>query len=75
MLGVFLLGLVTRCEANRTNIFAMLVSTSICLGLLLLIKQGTLQLGWSWLIVIGTATTFALSYLLAPERLRHQTSQ
>jgi Na+/proline symporter len=65
MLGVFLLGLLTQCRANRTNILAMLVSTAICLVLLVLIKRETLKLGWSWLIVIGTATTFALGYLVA----------
>jgi SSS family transporter len=63
MLGVFLLGLLTHLKANRTNIPAMLVSTAICLVLLVLIKRETLKLGWSWLIVIGTATTFALGYL------------
>ncbi len=65
MLGVFLLGLLTQRRANRTNIPAMLVSTAICLVLLVLIKRETLKLGWSWLIVIGTATTFVLGYLLA----------
>ncbi len=65
MLGVFLLGLLTQHRANRTNIIAMLVSTAICLVLLVLIKRETLKLGWSWLIVIGTATTFVLGYLLA----------
>ncbi len=64
MLGVFLLGLLTRRKANRTNILAMLFSTGVCVILLLLIQKGTLELGWSWLIVIGTGTTFILGYLL-----------
>jgi SSS family transporter len=65
MLGVFLLGLLTQRRANRTNILAMLVSTAVCLVLLVLIKRETLKVGWSWLIVIGTATTFVLGYLVA----------
>jgi len=67
MLGVFLLGLLTRRKANRTNIPAMLFSTGVCVILLLLIQKGTLELGWSWLIVIGTGITFVLGYLLGLE--------
>ena len=63
MLGVFLLGLLTRYRANRTNIPAMLISTAICTVLLVLIQYERLRLGWTWLIVIGTVLTMALSYL------------
>lgn len=66
MLGVFLLGLLTKRKSNRANIPAMLASTAVCLVLLLLIKYEILKLGWSWLIVIGTAITFVLGYLLGP---------
>jgi SSS family solute:Na+ symporter len=66
MLGVFLLGLLTKRKSNYANIPAMLVSTAICLVLLLLIQKETLKLGWSWLIVIGTAITFIMVYLLGP---------
>lgn len=63
MLGVFLLGLLTRHKANLANIPAMLISTAICTVLLLLIHQKKLDLGWTWLIVIGTAITMILAYL------------
>ena len=63
MLGVFLLGLLTRHKANRANIPAMLISTVICTVGLVLIQQGRLHLGWTWLIVIGTALTMSFSYL------------
>lgn len=75
MLGVFLLGLLTQRKGNHANIIAMLVSTGVCLTLLLLIKQGILQLGWSWLIVIGTATTFTLGWLLGPVMTGSKSSQ
>ncbi len=65
MLGVFLLGLLTRHKANLANVPAMLISTLICLALLLLIKTGHLQLGWTWLIVLGTAITMLLGRLLS----------
>ncbi len=58
MLGVFLLGLLTRRQANLTNIPAMLISTAVCTVLSILIWIGILHLGWTWLIVIGTRITF-----------------
>jgi SSS family solute:Na+ symporter len=61
MLGVFLLGLLTRRRANLANIPAMLISTAICAAMLLLIKAGYLHLGWTWLIVLGTAITMLLA--------------
>jgi len=65
-LGVFLLGVLTKRKSNRANVFAMISSTLAMIGLLLLSKYGFIDLAWSWLIVIGTATTFILSYLLQP---------
>jgi SSS family solute:Na+ symporter len=65
MLGVFLLGLLTRHRANRANLPAMLASTAVCTVLLFLINAGRLPLGWSWLIVLGTALTMLLSYLFS----------
>lgn len=61
MLGVFLLGLLTRRQANLTIIPAMLISTAVCTVLPILIWIGTLHLGWTWLIVIGTGITFIIS--------------
>ena len=72
MLGVFLLGLLTHRRANLANVPAMLVSTVVCVVLLLLIKWERLDLGWSWLIVIGTAITFVLGYFLGPAMARRQ---
>ena len=72
MLGVFLLGLLTRRRTNLANIPAMLVSTTVCVVLLVLIQREVLRLGWSWLIVIGTAITFVLGYFLGPAMARRQ---
>lgn len=65
MLGVFLLGLLTRRKANLVNVPAMLISTAICVALLFLIEAGHLHLGWTWLIVLGTTITMLLGSLLA----------
>ena len=63
MLGVFLLGLLTRKKVNRINIITMLFSTAVTITMLILINKNQLELGWSWLIVIGTALTFIGSYM------------
>jgi len=68
LLGVFLLGLLTRRKANLVNIPAMLISTLVCIVLLFLIKAERLDLGWTWLIVLGTAITMLLSSLLSRGR-------
>ena len=65
LLGIFLLGLLTRHKANRANLPAMLISTIFCTVLLVRIWQQKLDLGWTWLIVIGTALTMALSYVFS----------
>ncbi len=65
-LGVFLLGILTRRRANRANVLAMTVSATAMAVLLYLSQTGRLALGWTWLIVIGTASTFAIGYLLGP---------
>ncbi len=64
MLGIFLLGLLTRHKANLTNIPAMLISTGVCVTMLILIKLEKFDLAWSWLVVIGTVITFVLGLCL-----------
>jgi Na+/proline symporter len=65
-LGVFLLGLLTKRKANTGNVVAMIASTVFTLALMLLSHFELIRLAWSWLIVIGTGTTFGLGYLLGP---------
>lgn len=66
LLGVFLLGLVTRARANRANVAAMVVMALVNLALLVMAETGVIALGWSWLVILGTAGTMLLSPLLAP---------
>ena len=64
VLGVFLLGLLTRRKANRGNVLAMVLSTVLTTTLMVLSKLEVIPLAWSWLIVVGTATTVGIGYLL-----------
>src|SRR5262245_46579732 len=66
LLGVFLLGLVTRVRANHANVAAMIIMGVVNLILLVLSESGVIGLAWSWLVILGTAGTMALAPLLAP---------
>lgn len=69
ILGVFLLGLLTRVRANRANVVAMIASSLTVLALMLLSKEGVfikgkkvIDIGWTWLMAVGTAETFVLAW-------------
>ncbi|MGH7299874.1 MAG: sodium:solute symporter family transporter [Candidatus Rokuibacteriota bacterium] len=66
LLGVFLLGLVTRARGDRANAVAMVIMAVINVVLLVLSETGRIGLGWSWLVILGTAGTMVLAPLLAP---------
>jgi solute:Na+ symporter, SSS family len=66
LLGVFLLGLMTRLRANRANVAAMVIMGLVNLVLLVLSETGVIALAWSWLVILGTAGTMTLAPLLAP---------
>jgi SSS family transporter len=63
MLGVFLLGLLSRRGSDRGNWISMLSGSLVCSVLLALIKTDQLALGWTWLIVIGTAWSYVFGSL------------
>jgi SSS family transporter len=62
LLGVFLLGLWTDRGSDLGNLAGMLTGTLLAGIGLALIKLGILPLAWTWLIVIGAATTFLIGY-------------
>lgn len=68
LLGVFLLGLLTRRCGDRGNVWAMLASA--IMNAALLIYMETTQPDWAWtgLILLGTVVTFTLGYLLGENR-------
>ncbi|MBI5624440.1 MAG: sodium/solute symporter [Elusimicrobia bacterium] len=66
LLGVFLLGLLTKRPANRANIWAMTVMAVVNAVLLYLSELKVFPLGWSWLVILGTFGTFGLAWALGP---------
>ena len=61
LLGVFLLGLLTKVKSNKANIASMVTMALVNAGLL-----AFTSVGWTWLVLIGTFGTMALSFLFAP---------
>src|SRR6266511_660126 len=49
LLGVFLLGLITRLRANHANVAAMVIMGAVNLTLLVLSEMGVIIFAWSWL--------------------------
>lgn len=75
VLGVFLLGLLTRRKANRGNVVAMILSTALTITLMILSKREIIPLAWSWLIVVGTATTMGIGYVLGSPAERSKVNE
>jgi solute:Na+ symporter, SSS family len=66
LLGVFLLGLLTTRRSNRANIFGMILMGVINATLLTLSETHVLNIAWTWLVLIGTAGTFAIGWVFGP---------
>jgi len=64
LLGIFLLGILTKRKAGYGNITAMTFSAALCGVLLYAIQLHILPLDWTWLIALGTASTFVIGYWL-----------
>jgi Na+/proline symporter len=66
LLGVFLLGLLTRRRVtDSANVAAMIVMAVVNLTLLGLSESKILPFAWSWLVIIGTAGTMLLAVVLS----------
>lgn len=70
LLGVFLLGLLTKKRGNLINVGAMTLSALGMLVLLLLSEKQIFPLGWTWLLPLGTLLTFATGWLLGTDEER-----
>jgi solute:Na+ symporter, SSS family len=74
LLGVFLLGLLTRRRvSDGANVAAMIVMALVNLALLVLSERQILVFAWSWLVIVGTVGTMGLALLFtgrsAPDHL------
>jgi solute:Na+ symporter, SSS family len=66
LLGVFLLGLLTRRPiVDGANVVAMIAMAVVNLLLLIGIESKIVPLGWSWLVIVGTIGTMVLAIALS----------
>lgn len=63
LLGIFLLGILTRRGQDRGNCLALLSGAVVCSVLLGMMRSGWIGLAWPWLILVGTVWTFGLAAL------------
>lgn len=68
LLGVFLLGLLSKRGSDRGNMIAML-SSAVYSSIMLYLSANKLHpLGWSWVIVLGAIWTIAVGLLFEGKR-------
>ncbi|MFN0118227.1 MAG: sodium:solute symporter family transporter [Elusimicrobiota bacterium] len=65
LLGVFLLGLLTKVKANKANLFSMILMAVINSVLLILTEKKIFVIGWTWLVLLGTFGTMFVSWMLS----------
>lgn len=64
LLGIFLLGTLSKRGTNKGNIIAMISGALLNITFFVLIRVYKFPLGWSWLILIGTAWTYCIGYII-----------
>lgn len=62
MLGIFVLGLMTKRGSDTGNLVAMISASTLVSVLMILLQNGKLSFGWTWLILIGAVWTFTVAY-------------
>ena len=63
LLGIFLLGTLTKRGNDRMNVIAMISGSTIISTMLWLSTIGKLPLAWNWLIIIGVIITLTIGLL------------
>jgi len=69
LLGIFLLGILSQSGSDSGNWIGMISGAILCGSLLIMIEKAVIPLGWTWLILIGTAWTFFFSYCWPTKKL------
>lgn len=67
LLGVFLLGLMTKRGSDRWNIVAMISASALVGAMLYLSETGRMPLAWPWCLFAGTLWTVAVGALVRDE--------
>jgi len=65
LLGIFLFGIFTKRKSDKENIISMITAFLLCLTILILSEKKIINIGWSWLVVIGTIFTILASWIMS----------
>jgi Na+/proline symporter len=63
LLGVFLIGLLTKRGHDRFNLIAMISGSAITATLLLLSENDFINLAWQWPMLAGVTSTFFIGII------------
>ena len=69
LLGVFLLGRFSSRGSDRGNLLAMLSGTLLAGVGLWLVETDRLPLAWTWLLLVGTFTTFLIGFFVKTDKV------
>lgn len=78
LLGIFLLGVLTKKSNDRMNIYAMVTSPLVLLAFTLAERHlfpGTTLLAWPWYVVVGTVWTFFWGWFFSRNPLLHNSGR
>lgn len=63
LLGIFLLGLLTRRGSDRANLIAMCAGLLVASIFFVQIENGQIEVAWTWIILIGLAVTLGIGMI------------
>ncbi|MCZ6673340.1 MAG: hypothetical protein O7C75_10425, partial [Verrucomicrobia bacterium] len=75
LLGVFLVGLLSKRGSDRWNLFAMIGGSVSTATLLLLSENGIIQLAWQYPMLIGVTVTFLIGIIPQASETPHTLHQ
>ena len=69
LLGVFLVGLLSRRGTDRWNLLAMVLGSSVTATVLFLSENSFINLAWQWPMLFGVAFTFLIGIFPKGEKV------
>ena len=64
LLGIFLLGILTRRGTDWSNVAVMFSGVAIAGYCLWMVEHGELKIAWPWVLFFGTAWSFCVGALV-----------
>ena len=62
MLGIFLLGVLTRCATSRGALIGGILGLACLTSVIIAAAFGAISIAWTWYVAIGTCVTFVTGW-------------